>query len=129
MALVPGYEWLGPIDPPIYLLTEAVAFATSFGLLALPFVKAPRRTLRAVLMASLASGALATVARMVRGLYLGDFWFPFVCDSQRRGIPCGDAVDKLITDVGIYVMFGALLSLNLSLLWKLRRAGTRGAVG
>lgn len=60
MVLVPGYEWLVPIDPFIYLLTEVTALATSFGLLALPFVKTPGRTLRAVLMASFALAVLAT---------------------------------------------------------------------
>ena len=30
IVLVPGYEWLGPIDPLPYLLAEALAVATSF---------------------------------------------------------------------------------------------------
>jgi hypothetical protein len=128
MVLVPGYEWPGPIDPLVYLLTEALAVATSLGLLALPFVRFPGRTMQAMLMTSLALGVLANAARMLRGVYLGDFWFPFVCDSQQRGIPCGDTVDKLITDVGIHVMFGTLLYINLKFLWKLRRAGTRAVV-
>ncbi len=125
MVLVPGYKWPAPVEPILFLQTEAMALATSLGLLALPFVRSPGRTIRAVLMTSLALGVLANTARMLRGVYLGDFWFPFVCDSQQRGIPCGDAVDDLITDVGIQVMFGALLYLNLNFLWKLRRAGTR----
>jgi hypothetical protein len=82
--------------------------------------------MRVVLMTSLVLGVLANAARMLRGVYLGDFWFPFVCDSQQLGIPCGDAVDDLITDVGIHVIFGTLLCMNLSFLWKLRRAGTSG---
>jgi hypothetical protein len=127
MVLVPGYEWLVPIDPLIYLLTEAAALATSFGLLALPFVKAPGRTLRAVLMASFAFGVLANAYRMLSGVYMGDFWFPFTCDPQEFGMPCGDTLDGLITDLEIHFMFGAALSLNLFFLLKLRRADRRGA--
>jgi hypothetical protein len=126
MMLVPGYKWPEPVDPLLFLLTETGGLATSFGLLALPFVKAPNRTIRAVLMVSLTLGALANAARMLSGVYLGDFWFPFVCDSQQRGIPCGDAVDKLITDVGIHVLFGTALYLNFYFFWRLLRAGTRG---
>jgi hypothetical protein len=128
MALVPGYKWPEPVEPILFLQTEAMALATSLGLLGLPFVRSTGGSVRAVLMTSLGLGVLANAARMLRGLYLGDFWFPFVCDSRQRGIPCGNAVDDLITDFGIQVMFGALLYLNLNLLWKLRRAGTR-AVG
>jgi hypothetical protein len=60
-------------------VTEAVALATSFGLLALPFVKAPGRTMRVVITASLALGALVNAARMVWGVYVGNFWFAFFC--------------------------------------------------
>lgn len=126
MVLVSGYKWPEPVEPLLFLQTEAVALATSFGLLALPFVRFPGRKMRAVLMTSLGLGVLANAVRMLRGVYLGDFWFPFVCASQQRGIPCGDLVDDLITDVGIHVMFGTLLYMNLNFFWKLRRPGTRG---
>jgi hypothetical protein len=72
-----GYEWLRPIDPLIYLLAEVLAVATSFGPLALPFVKAPGRVLRAAVMTSLALGALANVAWMFRGFFLCAFSFYF----------------------------------------------------
>jgi hypothetical protein len=129
MVLVPAYKWPEPVEPHLFWLTEGMALATSFGLLALPFVKTPRRRMRMLLMASLTLGVLANAYRMLSGVYMGDFWFPFVCDPQQRGIPCGDPLDGLITDVGIHVMFGAFLYLNLSFLWRLRRVETRGAPG
>jgi hypothetical protein len=126
MVLVPAFKWPGPVDPNVFWFTEGMALATSFGLLALPFVTTPHRRMRVVLVASLTLGVLANAYRMLSGVYMGDFWFPSVCDSQHRGIPCGDPLDRLSTDVGIHVMFGAFLYLNLSFLWRLRRAETLG---
>jgi hypothetical protein len=118
MVLVPGYEWLVPMDPFIYLLTEAIALATSFGLLALPFLKVPGRSLRVVVMASLALGAFANAARLVWGVYAGDFWFAFVC--KERGFPGCNLLKNLLSDLWVQVLFAFLLFLNSRFFLRMR---------
>ncbi|MGH6920603.1 MAG: hypothetical protein ACREJ0_23200 [Geminicoccaceae bacterium] len=120
MELVPGYEWPIPIDPLIFLQTEAAALAASLGLLAAPFVKAPGPVARALLMTSLALGALAIVARMVSGLFVGQLWGPLACEE-----PCGDWAWRFIIYVEIYLLFGTLLYLSSTLFLRLRGAGQK----
>ncbi|MGH6899831.1 MAG: hypothetical protein ACREJ5_25315 [Geminicoccaceae bacterium] len=130
MLLVPGYEWLDTIEPRLYVLGEALAMTTNFGLLALPFLKAPGRVMRPVVITALALGALANAAWMIRGLFLGALWFPLRCDPRQLGFACNEAilVDIFIDEVVAYVLYGSALWLNLYFLGKLN-GGSQRSIG
>jgi hypothetical protein len=128
MLLLPGHEWLDTIEPRPYLLGEALATATNFGLLVLPFLKAAGSCVRVVIVASLALSALANAAWMIRGLFSGAFSFYFTCEPQDG--PCDEEIlfSMLVDDVWSYTIYAVALYLSLSFLWKINKHGG-GVVG